>query len=162
MGTRSNIIVHGADGLWRSIYCHFDGYLSGNGLCLYENYNSQEAADALVRLGDISSLGVDLNSTDAYSGWPDRHAGEYKPQIGLILQDVWEEKFGGTQYTYVWLTPLGEAQPKWMVGDPKHIDLLIKLEDALGGRAEVFASYETPWGGGISTIGSTDLADALI
>jgi hypothetical protein len=57
MGTRSDIIVQRADGKFARVYCHWDGYLSHNGVMLATHYNSQELAEALVSLGDISTLG---------------------------------------------------------------------------------------------------------
>lgn len=55
MGTRSSISVQVGDKI-KSIYCHWDGYLSWNGKILLENYNSQELAEKLIALGDLSSL----------------------------------------------------------------------------------------------------------
>ncbi|MDE2096217.1 MAG: hypothetical protein KGL39_03160 [Patescibacteria group bacterium] len=60
MGTRSDIIVHRADGKWARIYCHWDGYIAHNGKILFDHYNSQERADALVALGNISSLAPEI------------------------------------------------------------------------------------------------------
>ncbi len=56
MGTRSDNIVHRTDSKWARIYCHWDGYLEHNGKILFEHYNSQEQAEALVALGHLSSL----------------------------------------------------------------------------------------------------------
>lgn len=54
MGTRSRIgVMHGDK--CKSIYCHWDGYLSNNGKILLEHYDSAKA-NYLVALGDISSL----------------------------------------------------------------------------------------------------------
>ncbi len=54
MGTRSDIIVHRADGKWARIYCHWDGFVDHNGTILHEHYTTQEKCDALVALGYIS------------------------------------------------------------------------------------------------------------
>jgi len=54
MGTRSRIGVMHGDKL-KSIYCHWDGYLSHNGQILQDHYDSSKA-NHLVSLGDISSL----------------------------------------------------------------------------------------------------------
>lgn len=55
MGTRSAIIVKvGKE--YKGIYCHWDGYPSRVGRLLDEHYNTQEKAEALVNLGDLSSL----------------------------------------------------------------------------------------------------------
>jgi hypothetical protein len=54
MGTRSVIgVMHGNKA--KTVYCHFDGYVSHNGKILLENYNSAKA-NHLVALGDMSSL----------------------------------------------------------------------------------------------------------
>jgi hypothetical protein len=60
MGTRSDIIVHRADGKWARIYCHWDGYIENNGNILHEHYTTQDKADALMALGDLSSLGPEI------------------------------------------------------------------------------------------------------
>lgn len=58
MGTRSAIIVKvGKE--YKGIYCHWDGYPTGNvgvGHLLHTVYNTQEQAEAIVALGDLSSL----------------------------------------------------------------------------------------------------------
>lgn len=77
MGTRSRIgVMHGE--VVKSVYCHWDGYLACNGRILLENYDSPKA-NALVALGDISSLGAELgekhdfnaryDNTDPRSNW---------------------------------------------------------------------------------------------
>ena len=59
MGTRSAIIVK-VGNLYKGIYCHWDGYPTHNGKILLEHYNSQERAEALIALGDLSSLRENL------------------------------------------------------------------------------------------------------
>jgi len=54
MGTRSRIGVMHGDKI-KSVYCHWDGYLSHNGRMLQEYYDSAKA-NYLVALGDVSSL----------------------------------------------------------------------------------------------------------
>lgn len=60
MGTRSNIIVFCSDGKFKRIYCHWDGYLSGVGATLAMHWNNQNKAEALINLGDLSSLGEEI------------------------------------------------------------------------------------------------------
>jgi len=50
----------------KSVYCHWDGYLSNNGRILLENYDSAQANN-LVALGDISSLGLEIGEKHAFS-----------------------------------------------------------------------------------------------
>ena len=53
----------------RSIYCHFDGYPEGVGAMLVNRYATPELVDALMDLGDISSLNERLapNSDEEHS-----------------------------------------------------------------------------------------------
>ena len=54
MGTRSRVgVMHGDK--CKSIYIHWDGYLSGVGAILAKHYDSAKA-NHLVALGDVSSL----------------------------------------------------------------------------------------------------------
>lgn len=65
MGTRSRIgVMHGDK--CKSVYCHWDGYLSHNGRILQEHYDSSKA-NHLVALGDISSLGKEIGEKHAFS-----------------------------------------------------------------------------------------------
>jgi len=65
MGTRSRIgVMHGDK--CKSVYCHYDGYLSHNGKILQEHYDSSRANN-LVALGDISSLGKHIGEAHPFS-----------------------------------------------------------------------------------------------
>jgi hypothetical protein len=50
----------------KSIYCHWDGYLSHNGKILQEHYGSAKANN-LVALGDLSSLKATIGEKHAFS-----------------------------------------------------------------------------------------------
>lgn len=67
MSTRSTIIVKLLNGTYKKIYCHWDGYLSNNGRILFHHYNSQELAESLVNLGDLSSLAESANIPEGYT-----------------------------------------------------------------------------------------------
>ncbi len=56
MGTSSSISVLNKDGTVDSVYCQFDGYLSGNGLVLFLYYSNLEKIKKLVSMGSITSL----------------------------------------------------------------------------------------------------------
>ena len=56
MATRSRIGMEQPNGEVRSIYCHWDGYPEGVGATLREHYTNPEKVEALIALGDISSL----------------------------------------------------------------------------------------------------------
>jgi hypothetical protein len=65
MATRSRIAIENQDETVNSIYCHFDGYLSGVGETLFNHYD-KEKLEKLIGLGDISSLGESTEDTVAY------------------------------------------------------------------------------------------------
>jgi len=66
MSTRSRIGIENGDGTVTSVYCHFDGYFSGVGTELRENYKDSEKVEALIALGDLSILGSTIENTTAY------------------------------------------------------------------------------------------------
>ena len=67
MGTRSRIgVMHGDK--CKSIYCHWDGYLSHNGKILQEHYDSAKA-NHLVAMGDMSSLDENIGEKHPFSGY---------------------------------------------------------------------------------------------
>ena len=65
MSTRSRIAIENQDGTVQSIYCHFDGYISGVGKTLFNHYD-REKLEKLIELGDISSLDESTEDTVAY------------------------------------------------------------------------------------------------
>lgn len=56
MGTRSIIGLKNLDGTYETVYCHWDGYLSHNGLILAKHYTTEALARELISFGDMSSL----------------------------------------------------------------------------------------------------------
>jgi hypothetical protein len=81
MGTRSRIgVMHGNK--VKSVYCHWDGYLSHNGAILQEHYDSARANN-LVALGDLSSLRPNIGEKHAFSPFDiDMSREEYDSQYG--------------------------------------------------------------------------------
>jgi hypothetical protein len=71
MATRSRIAIETTDDsgnkVIKSIYCHFDGYASGVGETLMENYQDREKVEALISLGDISFLREEIIPTGPHS-----------------------------------------------------------------------------------------------
>jgi hypothetical protein len=69
MSTGSFIAIKTNDSI-KSIYCHYDGYLSYNGRILFNNYNTEGKVMALIELGDISCLHESIEC-------PENHSFEY-------------------------------------------------------------------------------------
>lgn len=65
MATRSFIIIANPKGDYTGIYCHWDGYPAHVGRILSEHYAKPSQARALVRLGNLSSLGERLEPLDS-------------------------------------------------------------------------------------------------
>lgn len=152
MGTRSDIIVQQEDGAWKRIYCHWDGYPEHNGRILFEYYNSQALAEALVAPGDLSSLAPDCGKPGGHTfGSPvegfcvyyARDRGE-TDAVGFCadsLAAAWPEEGTWTEYTYVW------ADGAWWVADADEgTQALTLLSLALSGIAEPKPAIKAPWG----------------
>jgi len=97
MSTRSIIAARLSDGTIKAIYVHFDGY--GHLPILQENYNSQEAVEALISLGNLSGLKETLLSCRAYG----RDIGRLGEQA-TVLASLEEAKDldWGQEYIYAW------------------------------------------------------------
>jgi hypothetical protein len=94
MSTRSRIGRLSGD-VVTSIYCHSDGYLEHVGALLHEYYSTEEAISGLLALGDISALGVDLESTRDYFSM----RGEVSPAQEHALA-AWPTTWA--DFLYVW------------------------------------------------------------
>lgn len=59
MATRSCIGIKHGDRI-KSIYCHYDGYLSHVGLALHTYYQDSIKVNKLISMGDMSGIGADI------------------------------------------------------------------------------------------------------
>ena len=66
MSTRSNIAIELEDKTIKLVYCHSDGYISGVGKTLLNNYKNYDDVLKLINHGGISSLADNLNDTSFY------------------------------------------------------------------------------------------------
>jgi hypothetical protein len=155
MGTRSNIIVKQANGKWKCIYCHLDGYISGAGATLLAHYNSQELADALVEPGDLFYLAPDCSKPEGYisntriPGYcfyfgRDRGDPNSDGLTGDTLAEMWPKEDSWVEFVYVWAG-------KWGVADPDDKTMtLIPLEYAVQADAQgenpIKSLIKIPWG----------------
>lgn len=67
MATRSTISLEFADGTIGQVYAHWDGYLSGNGKILFENYSNPFILRDLIDLGSLSSLRPQIGTKHPFS-----------------------------------------------------------------------------------------------
>jgi len=99
MATRSTIAIKTEDGI-KAIYAHWDGYIEHNGRILREQYKTAEQVNALVELGDISQLGLDLDLTVAYAR--DRGEKNVSAQTFASIAE-WVEYFAGSYCEFFYL-----------------------------------------------------------
>ena len=118
MGTRSNIVRENADGSFDSIYCHWDGYPDNNGRLLYEHYQDPAKIQALLDLGDLSSLGEEIGERHSFDNAPREECNAYGRDRGetgtecrhyanaealaAMLKESW------TEWVYVWRVTEGK------------------------------------------------------
>ena len=93
MGTRCMIGKLEADGKVTAIYCHWDGYAEGVGYSLMKHYRDVAKVDALMALGDLSSLGSEIGEKHPFS----RHDAQL---INGISDELYEELYGNMCVAY--------------------------------------------------------------
>lgn len=67
MATRSTIAIELPSGKIKSVYCHWDGYLSYNGKILQEHYTTAEKVKKLISKGAISVLAPEIGRKHKFS-----------------------------------------------------------------------------------------------
>ncbi|MDL2284459.1 hypothetical protein LJC19_04880 [Oxalobacter sp. OttesenSCG-928-P03] len=113
MSTRS-VIIAAINQRFHAIYCHYDGYPEHNGRILSDHYNTQEKVEALIALGDLSSLAPSIEQPEGHSfdspkrGYTvaygrDRGETDIEAVTGITIKDTLH-RFGdrGQEYTYIW------------------------------------------------------------
>jgi hypothetical protein len=101
MATRSTIAIKTEDGI-KAIYAHWDGYIEHNGRILREQYKTAEQVNALVELGDISQLGLDLDLTVAYARDRGENFANVSAQTFASIAE-WVEYFAGSYCEFFYL-----------------------------------------------------------
>ena len=90
MSTSCSITIKCQDKKIRTIYCHYDGYLSAAGQTLLNHFQSQKKIEQLVRLGDISSLEYSIDC-------PPGHTFE-NPTNGHTISYIRDRKQTGSSF----------------------------------------------------------------
>jgi len=84
MATRSLIALDNT-GVFTSIYCHWDGYLSVNGKILLENYTDINEVEELLDLGDLSTLGISLSECKPFAKETNEFAKDFSSLQNLLV-----------------------------------------------------------------------------
>jgi hypothetical protein len=125
MSTRSRIAIENQNGSVTSVYCHFDGYISGVGKTLEKHYTDRSVVEELIELGDISALDMTPSSTPSYH----RDRGEdLRKTSYLCVEDLFNLGFqSGEEYVYCFT-----KNNIWLVnedGSNQANDLKVALEE---------------------------------
>ena len=97
MGTRSRVGVQHGDVI-KSVYCHYDGYLSHTGTMLHKFYDSIRANELVAR-GDNSGIQQSFGQMHFYS---DREQEDAEYRVALSFAEFLEQvEDCGAEYYYV-------------------------------------------------------------
>lgn len=99
MATRSLIGIVKEDKTVQVIYCHWDGYPEYVGLQLMFNYNSTEAVEKLIALGDRSSL---TGAPDYENTYASKDGSPVKVWTYDSMQKFYEADKSGTEFVYIY------------------------------------------------------------
>jgi len=127
MATRSSITVRTTKG-YKTIYCHWDGYLEGVGKTLYTHFKKKAKIRQLIKSGDVSSLGefIELPSNHTFDdrvvgyttfygrdrGDKDSKAVEYSSLVEVMLENEQEYNYFYNGYEWLVKTQYGDIL-KW-------------------------------------------------
>lgn len=102
MSTNSTIIVE-VDGKVKSIYCHWDGHIESVGITLKNHFGTQELAEAVVALGDCSSIAgaLDIDDIEAYHRDKGEDWADVEPQVYPTVNAAVEDS--DTPFTYAFV-----------------------------------------------------------
>lgn len=110
MSTRSYIAIENKDKTITTAYCHFDGYISGNGKTLLEHYQDKEKIHLLISGGSFRALLSDIKNIEYYDSRDD------EPVIYKNEQELLDEVLNtnlGIHIEYIYLF----KEDKWFVLD---------------------------------------------
>lgn len=117
MATRCHIGLEGTDGAVRYIYCHWDGYPSGTGKILQEDWNTYTKVYNMINKGNMSYLGRSLEDTKFYckKGDPNEEDEGFK-----YCKDVNAYSTTAANYLidYIYLFKKTETGYSWFLWEP--------------------------------------------
>ncbi|MBM4179782.1 MAG: hypothetical protein FJ211_10710 [Ignavibacteria bacterium] len=126
MATRSFISRYNDETeMYESIYCHWDGYPTGVGLTLRDNYHNGVAVGQLMEIGDISSLRDTVVETQQ-EAYKNRGDTDVDAKIFRFRSEMMEYyRNMSCEYGYIWKDGVWECVSL----NPEYINLY-ELENA--------------------------------
>lgn len=115
MSTHCSIGIRRSDGSETRVYCHFDGYVEYAGVILQLAYNTAEKVEALLALGDLSSIGY----------YPDRVPDGDEDSVSSTFcvayhrdrGEAFRQSAGLEEYNYTF----NEAEALWLVDEEVYV-----------------------------------------
>lgn len=105
MSTSASIIKENEDGTFSGIYCNRDGWPDRVGVMLSDLYDTEERVSELIALGDISSLGENIENTKAYHR-------DFEGSLDIHNGNSWEEVDSLIDGSYVYVFQNGNWEEK--------------------------------------------------
>lgn len=102
MSTHSRIGIENPNGTITAVYCHFDGFVANNGTILRDHYFNVTKINELIEMGNLSSLGVNLNDSEFYGRDYDDPASSTRAITFENRDHYCNEYSNGIEYAYVW------------------------------------------------------------
>ena len=136
MATRSTIAIELPSGKIKSVYCHWDGYLSYNGKILQEHYTDAKKVAKLISKGAISSLGAEIGRKHDFNTSKEGWTKFYKRDRGEDLQvdtfknfDDYKRNLDGQEYDYLFTKHGSWRVRSWRSDFFELLDEQIALDD---------------------------------
>ena len=136
MATRSTIARHMPNGTVEQVYCHWDGYLTGNGRILLKHYSDPVKLQQLLDLGDLSVLGPEIGEKHDFDFPPNDVCTFYGRDRGE--ENTWKTVHATLAEYFTWggreqFNYLYTLDGKWLVrsyenDEPQPLDQALTLE----------------------------------
>ncbi len=133
MSTRCLIAYEKPNGEVESVYCHFDGYLSGVGKMLVDNYVTETKIQELISGGDFRSLKENISDIEYYDDASTVSRNEY-----CFVSNA-EPQYHEYLYKFVSHDANNKASGRWQVSQAKSIE----VEDGYMAFAYYYTEFTT-------------------
>ncbi len=116
MATRSTIAIEYADGSVSQVYCHWDGYLSGVGTQLVEDYSDPFLlVDEVINGGDMSCIGEPYtNRGEDYEDTKARRFQSFDEYVAECQQEEYDYILRPVAGKGVWFVRCYATEGKWV------------------------------------------------
>jgi hypothetical protein len=133
MSTRCLIAYQKESGEVESVYCHFDGYISGVGKMLVEHYGSETKIQKLISGGDFRSLQENISDIEYYDDASTVSRNEY-----CFVSDA-DPQYHEYLYQFVSNNSKAHGSGYWRVSQAKKIE----VEDGYQNFAYYYSDFVT-------------------